>query len=664
MKSYQPNKSLVDALSKGLNEKENETKSGLYLKEPKFIKPKKVHAIAIRVIAIFLVLFALGGLLFEVHRWSSISRNSNESQNDTMTPRMDRKLLNKSKIQHAKTIDPSIEGDIIDDFSSDGIPVQMTKHSTRSTTLDLSDVLRTSFLKNESRATEFKETMMEDRTEPSTPLERNIIDDFSSDGFPVQMTKHATRLTTLDLSDVLRTSFLNDESRATEFKETIMEDTTEPSTPLELKKCSEMIINSTEVETELFPKLFGEYRSVGSLNEHLVYKHHYSDTLLYSPKRNFTIDGHHYQVTWLLINKDYFAVEVNCKDLIPSVNSNCLPAWRICLVTDELSNADDESHESRFSQKLKSRCNTRSDISFHCKKDKTKANGQQKKFSQNASPSENSLLAETDLESDSTCKKFEFSSKRKIQMKFPEMLGTYSLEDYLHNGKLVYLNKESDAYLYYSFASNEVIEDSSGKYYYYKENFRPDSWGISFFLNDTMSPIINHLCKAASFPADGKCEYGWSFLADSNGYDFDYSASMNCKEPQLVKKNVSTDSVCEIFELTSTELSNEANILISLGKYELIETMHNGKFVYSRMDPVTYRPIFLYSAIDPTEHHDNVLVLDFEIGSGKAIAFNYFCNRTLEYLENGMCNSGWYIAIQNMPYKYAYGLSLQCIQYS
>ena len=67
MKIDRPNKSLVDALSKGLDEKENEIKSGHYLKEPKFVNPKKAQAITIRVIAIFLVLFTLGGILFEVH---------------------------------------------------------------------------------------------------------------------------------------------------------------------------------------------------------------------------------------------------------------------------------------------------------------------------------------------------------------------------------------------------------------------------------------------------------------------------------------------------------------------------------------------------------------------------------------------------------------------
>ena len=656
MKIHPPNKSLVDTLSKGLDEKENETKSGFYLKEPKFVIPKKLQAITIRVVTIFLVLFALGGLLFEVHRWSSISRNLNESQTDTMNPRMDRKLLNISKIQHAKTFDPSVEGDIIDDFSSDGFPVQVTKYATRSTTLDLSDVSRTSFRNDESRATEFKETMMEDTTEPSTPLELNTlltIDDFPSDGFPVQMTKQATRSTTLDLSDVLRTSFRTDESRATKFKETMMEHTTEPSTPLELKKCSEIIINSTEDETEQFPKLFGEYRSVGSWNEHLVYIHHYSDTLLFSSEANITSKGDHYQVTWTLFNKDYFAVEVNCKDLIPSVNSNCFPKWIICLVTDILSNADDVG-KPHASPKLKSRCSFYPNISFHCKDDKTRANGQEKKLRQKATSNEKSLLAQKDHENDSTCKKFEFTSKRSIQMKFPEMLGTYILEDYLHNEKLVYVNKESDTYLYYG---------SALPTWDINENFYPGAWDISFFLNDTIPPISNYLCKAASFPADGKCESGWNFLVDSNDYMYDWSASMACKEPQQVKKNVSTDSVCKKFELTSTELSDEPNVLFSLGEYEIIETMHNGKAVYRRMSPLTCHPVFLYSATDLTERYDNVLVLDFEIGSDKAIAFNYFCGN-LEYLENGMCNSGWYILSQNMTLEYAYGLTLQCIQYS
>ena len=354
-----------------------------------------------------------------------------------------------------------------------------------------------------------------------------------------------------------------------------------------------------------------------------------------------------------MFNKDYFAVEVNCKDLIPSVNSNCFPTWIICLVTDILSDADDVG-KPHVSLKLKSKCSSHSNISFHCKDDKTRANGQEKKFRQNASPSENSLLAGSNLENDSTCKKFEFTSKRSIQMKFPEMLGTYLLEDYLHNEKLVYVNKESDTYLYYgsSFTAGE-----------FNENFYPGAWDISFFLNDTIPPIRNFLCKAASFPADGKCESGWNFLVDSNDYMSDWSASMTCKEPQHVKKNVSTDSVCEKFELTSTELSNELNILFSLGEYELIETMHNGKAVYRRMCPLTYRPVFLYSATDLTEQYDNVLVLDFEIGSNKAIAFNHFCGN-LEYLDNGMCNSGWYINSQNMAFRYAYGLTLQCIQYS
>ena len=170
------------------------------------------------------------------------------------------------------------------------------------------------------------------------------------------------------------------------------------------------------------------------------------------------------------------------------------------------------------------------------------------------------------------------------------------------------------------------------------------------------------LIICVSLPVDGKCESGWSFLANSNDYMIDWSASMICKEPQPVKKKVSADSVCGKFELTSTELSDEPNVLFSLGEYELMETMHNGKVVYRRVCPLTYRPLFLYSTIQPNDLIDNVLVLSFEIGSTKGIAFNNFC-RNLEYLENGMCNSGWAIISKNGTFEHTYGMNLQCIQY-
>ena len=171
--------------------------------------------------------------------------------------------------------------------------------------------------------------------------------------------------------------------------------------------------------------------------------------------------------------------------------------------------------------------------------------------------------------------------------------------------------------------------------------------------------LYNKYCNDANFPANGKCDFGWSYPFNESFNEVDYSAKAICRNPNPVVTTVPADSVCKTFELTSNIAIKNEMLVFLLGEYTIVEETYNEKVVYRKSYP--FRKVSLFLQFDKDAL--NAWVIGLEIGSDQLLLYNRHCY-SLENTINESCNSGWfYLNQKSKKWEYDSSMSLQCTEY-
>ena len=359
---------------------------------------------------------------------------------------------------------------------------------------------------------------------------------------------------------------------------------------------------------EQYSKLFGAYKRVGLKNGRMMYINWKTNSRLfysnYTYHSNY-FDNHteteEYRMKWTVPFENYVVFDINCNDIEPT-NSNCSPEWRFCNVS-----------EFRGLE-LNLDCTIIEHIKFECKND-----------SMDIKPIENNQ---------EKCQDLELSSNDGIAKTVPEMMGIYSLEDYLYNDMPVYVHKE--------LGFNLTFDDSDS------------AWEIHY---GTYLLSFNLYCEDTDISSDGKCEFGWSFPSNGQGiYALDWSASIKCIKPSPLVTNVPTGVNCQTFQLMSSTAFEVEGIAFKLGEYVITDSTYNGMVVYLNRD-TSY---FLYSMGSILAESSKRWVIGSELGSKNIAFFNVYCSN-LDNPANGNCKYGWfYYNEESQKWKYDINMRIQC----
>ena len=136
----------------------------------------------------------------------------------------------------------------------------------------------------------------------------------------------------------------------------------------------------------------------------------------------------------ILASENHYAYTPNC-DERNQTDLNCDPRWVFCRNNFEPSS-------------INLNCERKNDATiFQC-------------IDNDVTVSINDLIMHSN-DVKEICEVFDFLSEGSITTFSPKILGVYSLEDYLYNNKVVYVNKDTGVYLYYDSNFNESIPKST-----------------------------------------------------------------------------------------------------------------------------------------------------------------------------------------------------------
>ena len=271
--------------------------------------------------------------------------------------------------------------------------------------------------------------------------------------------------------------------------------------------------------------------------------------------------------TWILISENHLAYIIGC-DERNQTDLNCTPRWSFCRKIFEPSGVkfDCESDEATTVQCIDK--DTRISI--------------------------NDMIMHSN-EVKEICEVFEFLSDGPIAGFSPQILGVYSLEDYLHNNKVVYVNKDTGVYLYYDSNFNESTIEIGMDAHIYKSS-GPGSWVISNYLGSSNVLSYNNLCIDSEFPANGECMVGWRYSLTQEAFPIDIYASVGCRAPKSVLNTKPMNSTCKRLEVLSNKAFEIDGLMFYLGEYTIMDSLHNGVAAYRKQLPFysNHSHVFLY----------------------------------------------------------------------
>ena len=387
--------------------------------------------------------------------------------------------------------------------------------------------------------------------------------------------------------------------------------------------CSHINVSSNLAMHEQYPKLFGVYERVQSVKGRAMYRNpktrsevFYSNNIYHSNYYDNHTETEEYRSKWALLFQDYLAFDINCNDLM---STNCYPEWRFC------------NASALEGLELKLDCIIIETIKFQCNTD-----------SMDIKPTE---------DNQEKCQELELSSNDGIAKTIPEIMGIYSLEDYLYNDMAVY-DKDMRFHLYYRNTSSAFKLPYVGTL--------NQKWTID---NGTHMHSDNILCEDTDLSMDGNCEFGWSYPSNWSGLiAMDLSASIVCIKPSPVVTDIPTGAICQTFQLMSTtafEFGVPVEVFL-LGEYVITESTYNGKVVYRN----SFASKFLYFIVTKSEKFDKYWAIGHELGSESDVnLFNLYCS-ILENPVNGNCKYGWfYYNPKSKAWKYDMNMRIQCTYY-
>ena len=218
--------------------------------------------------------------------------------------------------------------------------------------------------------------------------------------------------------------------------------------------------------------------------------------------------GRSRRTKWTVWFKDnlkvYRVFDINCDAIVPT-DSNCNPEWRFC------------NYSVLEPLNLKLDCIIIESIKFQCINDSTDIKPIQ--------------------DNQEKCQELELLSNDGIAKTVPEIMGIYSLEDYLYNDMVVYVHKDNGFNLRY-------INNSIDK----QNQLLPGAWEI---YNDTNVLTYNRFCEDTDLSIDGKCEFGWNYPVNDHRFRLDWSALIICIKPSAMVTNIPTGVICQTFQLMS-----------------------------------------------------------------------------------------------------------------
>ena len=608
MQDHPTNKKSDEIHSKNIKPREDETKIDLQLGKTKFIILKKPLSFPFLALVIVIVLFALGGVIFEIVSWRSISPN-----------------IDKTKM----------------DISPHNLNKVSSKPSKR--------------LSFDTTVTSYGKELNENHHDKQGSLSTYVL--FDGTDTPEE---GSTMTSVEDLFTAFGNSY---ESTAERFLGTF------PATiATEQRKgqfCEEVRFSSSRIEKERYPNLFGVYGAIGMIKDNFVYKHKNTNSFLlknlhhnHIRSTKYRIGTKKYETQWVFLSQDYVSFDLLCEDLIGNTNSKCTPKWHLCTVDTQLSNSLHSEVRSVFGSYV-GNCSVDETALVQCNEDKVETKLIEEEDKEQAPVIEDSSLHQNDTDSDFICEEIEFSSG-KVQESHP-ILGIYSIEDYHYENKVVYVNKQTGVYLYYSIRLyNSTTFNFSTKSLIHTNTAR-GSWVIGYSFDHSNLLADNQFCSDTDLPLKGDCDIGWFFKSDMAhaSFTYDNTASIACKTPTPIE-NITVDKPkCTTFELTTTnEAFNEGYLVAFLGEYEKMNTSDNGKFVYHRFDPITMKSLYLYSSISSTGTKS--WRIGHEIGSRLAYICNIYCV-DLEYQVTEECNHGWYYVSQEArSWVIDFSMSIHC----
>ena len=239
----------------------------------------------------------------------------------------------------------------------------------------------------------------------------------------------------------------------------------------------------------------------------------------------------------------------------------------------------------------------------------------------------------------------------------------YSLEDYLYNNKVVYVNvnKDTGVYLYYDSNFNESTINTDMDAHIYKTS-GPGSWVISSNPGSSNVLSYNNLCIDSEFPANGECMIGWRYSLTTEVFPIDIYSSVSCRAPKYVLNTNPMNSTCKRLEFSSNKAFEIDGLIFYLGEYTIMDSVHNGEVVYRKPifeltnNQKTYRYVYLH-------HNTNAWMISYEIATNKALFENMHCGR-LSNPADRRCNGGWlYVDQLSSKWKYDSSMNMQCIEY-
>ena len=356
---------------------------------------------------------------------------------------------------------------------------------------------------------------------------------------------------------------------------TMMESMSNNDKGIGTKVCSQIHIGSNRDMEERFQGLLGNYVAAGLYQNQIVYKNPNSGSLFYHDNGQLRINSSDYQTYWVIEHLDYVAFDIKCDYDIAST-ADCTPEWHICKY---------EEFRNSFGKLLFDNCSKHEGITYQCKNDDVK------------------IKLEED---DTVCHVLELVSTDGIAKMLPETMGNYVLVDNLVSDLIVYVHKDMEFYLFY---------DSTLKVTTMLNQSFTGGWTIH---SKTDLLLYNQFCSDANFPANGKCDFGWSYPFNEIRNEIDYSAKAICRNPSPVVTTVPADSVCKTFELTSNIALKFEMLVFLLGEYTIVEETYNEKAVYRKSYP--FPSLFLHFVYD--NDGGNSYVIRSEIGSGIQILYH------------------------------------------
>ena len=187
----------------------------------------------------------------------------------------------------------------------------------------------------------------------------------------------------------------------------------------------------------------------------------------------------------------------------------------------------------------------------------------------------------------------------------------------------------------------------------------PGSWVISNYLGSSNVLSYNNLCIDSEFPANGECMIGWRYSLTKEVFPIDIYSSVGCRAPKYVLNTNPMNSTCKRLKFLSNKAFNIDGLILYLGEYTIMDSVHNGEVVYRKpIFELTNQNSFVY-----LYHNNNVWKISYQVSTNEALFVNEYCER-LRNPADRKCNGGWlYIDQLSSKWQSDSSMNMQCIEY-